>query len=240
MRHSQEVKKRAAALYAEGMPPYEISGRLGVPRQTIHRWVTPKGQAAAQRQKKDAEYKERVRIGKKAYRQIPEVKDKDRARKQTPEARERQKAYNQLPESKKRKNEYMKKRRATDPAFRTACLLRCRTYQLLRGIIKSASTEELLGISALALTQRWDAEYGLDWQATEDLHIDHIRPCSSFDMDDTAHQRLCFNWRNLQLLPAAENKSKKNRWTEKMESAWAARMRRLDWEGELFLIFDLR
>ena len=39
-------------------------------------------------------------------------------------------------------------------------------------------------------------------------HIDHIRPCSSFDLTCPEQQRVCFNWQNLQPLSAKENMMK--------------------------------
>ena len=39
--------------------------------------------------------------------------------------------------------------------------------------------------------------------------IDHIIPCSYFDLTKEENQRICFNYRNLQPLWAKENNSKK-------------------------------
>jgi hypothetical protein len=36
-------------------------------------------------------------------------------------------------------------------------------------------------------------------------HIDHIKPCSSFDLSDPKQQMECFNYKNLQPLWAEEN-----------------------------------
>lgn len=47
----------------------------------------------------------------------------------------------------------------------------------------------------------WD-NYGTDW------HIDHIVPCAYFDLTNENHQRVCFNWRNLQPLWKKDNLSK--------------------------------
>jgi hypothetical protein len=41
--------------------------------------------------------------------------------------------------------------------------------------------------------------YGPVW------HIDHIRPCSSFDLRDPEQQKRCFHWTNLKALLAIEN-----------------------------------
>lgn len=220
MRHPQAIKNEASELYAQGLSISEISRRLGVPLSTTHKWVSPAGQSYVQRQSEDPKYREYHR----SYRQVPENKERDRIRRLTLEAREH-------------RNKLRRQRHAADPTCRTMSRLRCRIYHALRGTVKSASTEELLGISALELTQRFDGEYGLGWKNDRNLHIDHFRPCSSFDLTDPAQQRLCCNWRNLQLLPATENFIKKDRWTPEMESSWAARVRDLGWDGELFLVF---
>lgn len=49
----------------------------------------------------------------------------------------------------------------------------------------------------------WD-NYGSDWR------IDHIVPCSYFDLTDDEEQRVCFNWRNTQPLFSKDNFSKGN------------------------------
>ena len=180
--------------------------------------------------------KERRRERDKAYYAVPENKER-----QKEYQKEYQAKYRLNPEVKERKKEYHKDRYTADPAYRTLQLLRRRTSKLLKGdIIKSAGTEELLGIPALELTQRWDAEYDSSWRTNPYLHIDHIRPCASFDLTDPAQQRLCFNWRNLQLLSAVENQAKHDSWTQEMERAWLERMRDLGWEGELFPVHHLQ
>lgn len=40
--------------------------------------------------------------------------------------------------------------------------------------------------------------------------IDHIIPCAKFDFSNPTHQRICFNYRNLQPLWAKENNKKKD------------------------------
>ena len=220
MRHPQATKEQAAGLYAQGFSVSEIVRQMGLPMTTVHQWVSLAGLARLQRRRKD-----------------PEIREQERARTRTPEARRRNNKRRQTPEYREWQNKYGKERRATDAAFRVLHLMRTRTNKFLRGTSKSARTEELLGISALELTQRWDVEYGPEWRYNRDLHIDHIRPCMSFDPLDPVQQRLCFNYRNLQILPKAENQSKRDLWTAEMELAWAARMRELGWEGKLFLVF---
>lgn len=233
-RYPQEVKDEAAALYAEGLSTHKIGQRLGVSQQTVYRWVTPKGQAYTQAYFQSSEWKERQKRYNKVYYADPEIRAREK---------ERQKAYNKVyyadPEIKRQRNERLKDRYATDPAFRIRVLLGSRTRCALKGnvITKSASTEELLGISPLELARLWTSQYGPGWRVSPDLHIDHIRPCASFNLLDPTQQRLCFNYRNLQLLSAAENRSKGDSWTEEMERAWTEKMHDSGWEGELFPVF---
>ena len=42
-------------------------------------------------------------------------------------------------------------------------------------------------------------------------HIDHIIPCSRFDLNKEEEQYKCFNYKNLQPLWAEENKIKSNK-----------------------------
>jgi hypothetical protein len=48
----------------------------------------------------------------------------------------------------------------------------------------------------------------MNWQNYGQWHIDHIRPCASFDLKDPIEQAKCFNYTNLQPLWAKENLSK--------------------------------
>lgn len=105
--------------------------------------------------------------------------------------------------------EYYKKKRE-DPHYRIAGNLRTRVGIAFKGISKSQSTMELLGcdieffimyISSLFTEGMSIDNYGL-W------HIDHIRPCCSFDLTDVTQQKICFHYTNLQPLWAKDNFSK--------------------------------
>jgi len=51
------------------------------------------------------------------------------------------------------------------------------------------------------------ANYGRAW------HIDHIRPCSSYDLTKPDQQRACLHFSNLQPLWSKENLRKGAKWT---------------------------
>ena len=42
-------------------------------------------------------------------------------------------------------------------------------------------------------------------------HIDHIRPCSSFDFSNETDLNKCFNWKNMRPCERIENYSKNNK-----------------------------
>ena len=66
-------------------------------------------------------------------------------------------------------------------------------------------------------------------------HLDHVRPCASFDLLDDKQVFVCFNWRNYQPMWGVENMSKQDNYSEEDEKNWVKRMRDLGFEGELYL-----
>ena len=95
-----------------------------------------------------------------------------------------------------------------DPAFRSKRLLRSRLTLALRKVgYKSAPTEKLLGCSFAEARTHIESQFkaGMSWSAPSSFHIDHIIPCAFFDLTDSAHQRMCFCYLNLQPLTPEEN-----------------------------------
>jgi len=82
----------------------------------------------------------------------------------------------------------------------------------LSGTNKVASTEELLGCSFDVFVEHLQSQFkdGMSWdnRGRAGWHIDHIRPCASFDLSDPDQQRQCFHYTNMQPLWAADNLSK--------------------------------
>ena len=78
---------------------------------------------------------------------------------------------------------------------------------------KSGHTIDLLGCSIDQLKNHLENQFkpGMSWSNYGKWHIDHIRPCASFDMRNPKDQKVCFNYKNLQPLWAIQNLTKKDR-----------------------------
>lgn len=82
--------------------------------------------------------------------------------------------------------------------------LRNRINLSLKGLEKSDSTKKLLGCTAQFLKEHLESKFtkGMTWKnrGIHGWHIDHIKPCSSFDLSNSEQQRACFHYTNLQPL----------------------------------------
>ena len=111
-----------------------------------------------------------------------------------------------------RQYKYRDRKRKTDPYFKLIDNLRNRIYCVLKGKIKkSTRTLNLLGvenISEVKLHLEKQFESWMNWENHGLWHIDHIKPCASFDLTCPVQQLACFNYKNLQPLSATDNLSK--------------------------------
>ena len=109
-----------------------------------------------------------------------------------------------------------RERRAEDPSYRIRCNLSGRVSSALKdaGTRKSTRTMELTGCSIQELLTHLESKFeeGMTWENHGEWHIDHIRPCASFDLLKMEDQRQCFHWTNLQPLWALDNLRKSSRW----------------------------
>ena len=108
-------------------------------------------------------------------------------------------------------NKYVKKWREI-PENKLISNQRKRASRALKGIVKSNHTLEMIGCSALDLRDYLESKFqdGMSWEnyGKYGWHIDHIRPCASFDLSDPKQQEECFHYKNLQPLWAKDNLSK--------------------------------
>jgi len=102
-----------------------------------------------------------------------------------------------------------------NPQARIANAMRARVKVAIVGSVKSDTTENLLGCSfefaRMWIESKWNP--GMSWEnyGTKGWHIDHIKPCASFDLTDPKQQALCFHFLNLQPLWAIENLKKSDK-----------------------------
>ena len=74
-------------------------------------------------------------------------------------------------------------------------------------VYKTDTTMKLVGCTRADLLAHLQCQFteGMTWDNYGEWHIDHIRPCESFDLTDAEQQRECFHFSNLQPLWAEDN-----------------------------------
>jgi len=112
-----------------------------------------------------------------------------------------------------RKRHYCRERRASDPIFKMVRNIRSRTSLALRQNWKSGHTMDFLGCTIDKLKTHLETKFqhGMSWENYGKWHIDHIKPCASFDLSKSEEQRKCFHHTNLQPLWAIDNRKKSNK-----------------------------
>jgi hypothetical protein len=108
-------------------------------------------------------------------------------------------------------------RHKDDPEYKILQALRTRLYNAvsLKKNIRSEKTKVLLGCSVENLKKHLETQFtnGMTWEnfGNDGWHIDHIIPCAFFDLTKPSHQKVCFNYQNLQPLWAKDNLSKRDK-----------------------------
>jgi len=130
---------------------------------------------------------------------------------------ERRKQYRKA--NKEYRNQYRNNRFKTDISFKLLCSCRARLRKAIKGSNKSASTKKLLGCTIEYLKQHLEKQFTerMTFENYGKWHIDHIIPCSSFNMENEEEQRQCFHYTNLQPLWAEDNLRKSNKIGEQNE-----------------------
>lgn len=107
---------------------------------------------------------------------------------------------------------YQLKRCKQDPSFKIEKNLRCRLYHAFKKqkTDKYCRTKQLTGCELPFLKEYLEAKFtqGMLWENYGDWHIDHIKPCCSFNLKEEEEQKKCFHYTNLQPLWAKDNLSK--------------------------------
>ena len=166
---------------------------------------------------KEAWHKNKDKISerrKKHYKENTEIyktrnlnnKDNIKATKKKYRANNKQKIKEYDAKTKDRQNIRKVENRKLNPHKRVQHCLQTR----IRTAINSADgkkvnhTEELIGCSIQFYKEYLESKFivGMSWEnyGFVGWHIDHIRPCASFDLSDPEQQKLCFHYTNTQPL----------------------------------------
>lgn len=148
-------------------------------------------------------YQKRIAASSRRYiKKIPTLTKEEKKHKQKMRINEYAKKY--YPE-------YYKKK----PSQKIAVRFRQRIWKLLKGIDMEYKIEDLIGCSKSFLQNYLEGLFldGMTWDnwSPKGWHIDHKKPCISYDLTDIEELKKCFHYTNLQPLWAKDNLKKGGR-----------------------------
>jgi hypothetical protein len=112
--------------------------------------------------------------------------------------------------------EYRRERRKSDPIFRMICSCRTRTNKAFKSqsLKKNHKTFDLIGCTPEFLRDYLASKFtpGMTLENHGEWHIDHIRPISSFNLNNPEQVKVCFHYTNLQPLWGADNLQKSDKY----------------------------
>lgn len=104
------------------------------------------------------------------------------------------------------------KKYASDVAYNIKMRARAALYGQLkkRGVRKIKRCMEIVGCTKEELIRHLETTFqpGMSWDKRHLLHIDHIKPCCSFDFTKKEQVEACFHYTNLRVLWASDNLAK--------------------------------
>ena len=218
-KHRERLKVRSRELYALNTTEK---------RRKAREWYWKNRKKELERQKKyrmRPEVKERKRLydlkTKKQYyiNNREKILKKKAILAKRPEEITRKKNYNKIyrinnfEEIQQWNTAYIRKRYKTDLNYKLKKVLRARMNMALGHNWKAARTAELLGASIPEVWNHLEKQFqpGMTRKNHGLWHIDHIKPCVTFDLSDPEQQKKCFHYTNLQPLWAFDNISKGKR-----------------------------
>ena len=168
--------------------------------------------------------KEKNKIWRENNKEYVKTKHKEWRKENGKEADKRQwqkRKYDEV--YKKKHNEYIRKwcknKRKTDVNYKVIqnCRRRIREILTNSGLKKDKSTLKYTGCTLKQLIYHLEKQFqdGMTWENYgKRWHIDHIIPCTAFDMKRELQKRICFYYKNLQPLWSCENIKKSNEYNE--------------------------
>lgn len=137
--------------------------------------------------------------------------------------RERARKFRSIDKNRLKSNawtrEYLRNKKKTDHKWRAFLTCRRRMWILFKsaGIKKNTRSVALLGIDREGFFAHIESLWlpGMTWEnrGRWGWHIDHIKPCSLFDMTDPEQAKACWHYTNLQPLWWRDNLRKGDRYT---------------------------
>ena len=104
---------------------------------------------------------------------------------------------------------YSRRRLQEDPIFKLIKNLRSRVSMAIKASSskKAYKTKELIGCTVEELWIHLESQFteGMTRDNYGKWHVDHIKACAKFNLEDPEEQRKCFHWTNLQPLWAIDN-----------------------------------
>jgi hypothetical protein len=164
--------------------------------------------------KKQKQYYQNNLIKYKAYRKSRKKEHDEYMKKyrQENKSKIRQKEREWKRKNKEKLKLLRQKKYQNDIEYRLTLILRSRVKHALNGKLKNDTTKQLLGCTTAELKRYLENKFldGMNWNnyGRYGWHIDHIIPCSSFDLSDQKQQKKCFHYSNLQPLWATDNLKK--------------------------------
>ena len=218
-KHRERLKVRSRELYALNIKEE---------RRKAREWYWRNRKKELERQKKyrmRPEVKERKRLydlkTKKQYyiNNREKILKKKAIHAKRPEEIARKKNYNKIyrtdhfEEIQQWNTAYIRERYKTNLNYKLKKVLRARMNMALGHNWKAARTAELLGASIPEVWNHLEKQFqpGMTRKNHGLWHIDHIKPCVTFDLSDPEQQKKCFHYTNLQPLWAFDNISKGKR-----------------------------
>ena len=111
-------------------------------------------------------------------------------------------------------NQYVREKRKKDINTKISHNLRVRIRCAIKSNVKWKKSKDVLGCDIETFKKYLESNFkeGMNWENYGSYwHIDHIKPCSSFDLSIKEEQQKCFHYTNLQPLTAEENYRKSDK-----------------------------